>query len=94
MQQFFLEVPETHRNISRLLGRCCHTSAECWEPNNQAKLSKYMGSGRSISQLLLGHHAANTFCRFLKHIGTFPDYLGGVDTPVGRVPVPQNQAKL
>ena len=50
-----------------------------------------MGEGRSISQLLLGPNAPNTFCRFLRHIGTFVDHLGGVVTPVGRVPVPKNQ---
>ena len=63
-------------------------------PKTGPKLSKYMGEGRSISQLLLGPHAPNTFCRFLRDIGTFLDYLGGVDTPVGRVPVPKNQAKF
>ena len=52
-----------------------------------------MGEGRSISQLLLGPHAPNTFWKFLRHIGTFVDHLGGVITPVGRVPVPQNWAK-
>ena len=34
------------------------------------------------------------FRRFLRHIGTFLEYLGGVDTPVGRVLVPRNQAML
>ena len=34
------------------------------------------------------------FLRFLRHIGTFLDYLGGVDIPVERVPVPKNWAKL
>ena len=50
--------------------------------------------GRSISELLLGPHAPNAFWRFLRHIGTFSDHLGGVVTPVGRVPVPKNQAYL
>ena len=47
------------------------------------------GVGRSISQLLLGPHAPNIFSQNLRHIGTFLDYLGGVDTPMGRVPVPK-----
>ena len=47
----------------------------------------YWGIGRSISQLLLELHAPNTFCRFLRHIETFPDHMGYVDTPAGRVPV-------
>ena len=34
------------------------------------------------------------FGRFLSHIGTFLDYLGGVDPPVGRVLVAKNWAKL
>ena len=41
---------------------------------------------RSISQLLLRPHVPNTFWMFLRHIGTLLDYLGGVDTPLGRVP--------
>ena len=53
-------------------------------PNNRGKLSKYLGEGRSISQFLLGPHTPNTFWRFQRHIGTFVDYLGGVDTPTGR----------
>ena len=34
------------------------------------------------------------FWRFLRHIGTFVNYFGGVDTPMGRSPVPKNQATL
>ena len=44
------------------------------------------GGGESISQHLLGPHAPN-FWRFLRHIGTLLDYLGGVCTPTGRVSV-------
>ena len=50
--------------------------------------------GRSISQLLLGPHAPNFFGRFLRHIRTCLDYLGGVNPPVGRVLVPRNEARL
>ena len=58
-------------------------------------MSKYTGGvGRSISQLLLGPLASNYFWRFLSHIGTFVDHLGGVDTPAGRALAPKNQAKL
>ena len=53
-----------------------------------------MGSGRSVSQLLLGIHALNFFWKFLKHLGTLLDYLRGVDPPVGRVLLPNYQAKL
>ena len=34
------------------------------------------------------------FWRFLRHIGTFLDHLGGLDTPVGRVQVPRHWAEL
>ena len=34
------------------------------------------------------------FWRFLRHIGTFLDYLGGVDRPTGRAPAPKYQVKL
>ena len=64
-------------------------------PTNWAKLSKYIGGvGRSISHLLLGPYAATIFRRFLRHIGTFLDHLGGVDTPTGKALAPKNQAKL
>ena len=39
----FLEVPETHRNITRPPGRCCTPAGRVPVPTNQAKLSKYMG---------------------------------------------------
>ena len=42
-----------------------------------------------MSQLLLGPHAPNTFCRFLRHIETFLDYLGGIDTSMSGVLVPK-----
>ena len=58
-------------------------------PKSRPHWANTWGAGRSISQLLLGPHAPNTFSRFLRHIGTFLDYLGGVDTPMGRVPVPR-----
>ena len=51
-------------------------------PNNRGKLTKYLGEGWSIFQLLLGPHTPNTFWRFLRHIGTFVNYFGGVDTPM------------
>ena len=60
-------------------------------PNNRGKLSKYLGEGRSISQFLLGPHTPNTFWRFQRHIGTFVDYLGGVDTPTGRSQAPKTR---
>ena len=84
-----LKVPQTHRNISDHLGGVDTPMDRAPAPKIKVKLSKYMGEGRSISQLLLGPHAQNTFCRFLRHIGTFLDYLGGVDTPAGRVPMPK-----
>ena len=59
-------------------------------PKTWSKLSRYMGRERSISQLLLGPHTPNFVSRFLRHIGTFLRPLGGVDPPVGRVPVPKN----
>ena len=34
------------------------------------------------------------FWKLLRHIGTFVDYLGGVDTPAGWVPVTKTKAKL
>ena len=34
------------------------------------------------------------FGSFLRHIGTFLDYLGGDDTPVGSVPAAQNLGQV
>ena len=36
----------------------------------------------------------HNFWRLLRHIGTFLDHLGGVDTPMDRVLVPKQWAKL
>ena len=58
-------------------------------PKLRPSWANTFGVGRSISQLLLGPHALNTFCRFLRHIGTFLDFLWGVDTPMGRAPAPR-----
>ena len=58
----------------------------------------YGGAGRSISQILLRHHAPNFAWRFLRHIGTFVHHLGGVDTieveSRGRALAPKYQAKF
>ena len=60
----------------------------------RAKLSKYIGSWEvSISASIKAPYT-KYFWRFLRHIRTFLDYLGGVDLPVGRVPVPKIWAKL
>ena len=48
--KYFLEVPETHRNISRLLDGVDTPVGRVSEPRNKAKLSKYMGSGEVIHQ--------------------------------------------
>ena len=86
----FLEVAETHMKISRSLGKFCHTCGQSSSTQNLGQVEKICGGlGRSISQLLLGPHAPNTFWRLLRHIGTFLDHLGSVLTAVGRVPVPQ-----
>ena len=64
-------------------------------PKKQGQVKQIHGGvGRSVSQLLLGPPAPNFLWRFLEHIGTFVDHLGGVDPTMGRVPVPKNQAKL
>ena len=57
----------------------------------QTKLSKYIREWRSISQLLLGSHVPNLVWRFLRHIETFPDHLGGVHTLVDSVLVPKTR---
>ena len=40
--KYFLEVPETHRNISRSLGRCWHTFGQSASTQNWVDLSKCM----------------------------------------------------
>ena len=62
-------------------------------PKTRPSWANALGSRGSISQLLLGPHAP-IFWRFLRHIRTLLDYLGGVETHVGRVPVPKNWDKL
>ena len=74
----------------------------CWHTNGQSTCTHkpgqveqiHGGVGRSISQLLLGHHAQNVLWRFLRHEESFLDHVGGVATPAGRVLVPRNLAKL
>ena len=84
----FLEVPESHRNIFRPLGAVDTPVGRALAPQKPGQVEQiYGGMRRSISQLLLGHHAPNVLWRFLRHIETFLDYVGGVDTPTGRVPV-------
>ena len=68
-----------------------HPQAECQHSKLGWVEQMHGRVWRSISQLLLGPHAPNIFWKFLRHIGTFLDYLGGVDTPVGRVPVPKTR---
>ena len=55
MHQVYLEIPETHRNIFRLLGRCWHTngwSIGTWKLGQFEQIHR--GVGKSISQHLLG----------------------------------------
>ena len=47
-----------------------------------------------MSQFPLGSHVPHLVCRFLRHIGTFVDHLGGVGTPMSWVLVSIIQAKL
>ena len=63
-------------------------------PRNLAKLSKYMREGEVNISASIGLHAPNLVWRFLRHIGTFLDHLGAVDTPAHRVPVAKCQTKL
>ena len=63
-------------------------------PNNQAKLSKYIGEGEGNMSTSIRAPCTKYFWKFLRHIRTFLDYLGDVDPPVGRVLAPNNQAKL
>ena len=63
--------------------------AEHWHPKTRSNWANIWGVGRSISQLLIGPHAPNFVWKFLRHIGTFLDNMGGVNTPVGKVPVPK-----
>ena len=93
MHQFFLEVPETYRKFLDCFGGVDTPMGRALAPKNQAKFSKYMGEGRSISAAIRAP-CTQFFWRFLRHIRTFLDHLRGVDPPVGRVLVPRNQAKL
>ena len=68
------------------------TNASAQKPGQMEQM--HVDMGRSISHFLLRPHAPNVFCRFLRHIETFLDHLGSVDTPAGRVPVPKTQDKL
>ena len=85
----FWEVPETHRNIPGLLGRCWHT---CRQSTSALKtmnheLSKYYGVVGMLN-ILASIKASYTKCwfgRFLRHIGTFLDNLWGVDTHAERL---------
>ena len=71
-----------------------HLQAQCQCPKLGQVEQIHLGMGRSICQLLLRPHAPNTFWRFQNHIEIFLDHLGGVDPPVGRVLVPNYEAKL
>ena len=77
------QVPETHRSISKSLGRCL-THLQVAVPTGAQKLGqveKIHGElGRSVSQPLLGPHSPNSFWKFLRYIETFLDYMAGVDT--------------
>ena len=63
-------------------------------PTNWAKLSKYMGWGEVNISASIGPHAPNCFLRFPRHIGTFLDQFGGVNTSMGGASVPKTWAKL
>ena len=54
-----------------------------------AKLNKYMGEGGVNISASIRAPCTKYFWRLLRHIDTFQDNLGRVDTPVGRVPVPK-----
>ena len=58
-------------------------------PRNKAKLRKYMGSGEVNISASIRSPCTKYFENFLRHIGTFLDYLGGVDRPLGRAPAPK-----
>ena len=63
-------------------------------PNNRGKLSKYLGEGWSISQLLLGPHTPNTFWRFLGHIEIFLDYCERCSDTCGQSVGAQKQGQV
>ena len=65
-----------------------HPWAEHWPPKMGQVEQIHGGMGKSISQHLLGPHAPNFFWRFMMHIGTLFDHLGGVGTPMDRVSAP------
>ena len=53
--KYFLEVPETHRIISRSLGRCWHTCRQSASALNWAGLSKYLSFYEGpMHQILFG----------------------------------------
>ena len=75
-----MEVPETYTNILDYLGGIDPPVGRVLVPKNQAKLSKYMGSWEVSISASIRAPCTNFFWKFLKHIGTFVDHLGGVDT--------------
>ena len=92
MHQNFLEVPETYKNISRSHGGCCHTcgqSAGAPKPGQFEEI--HGGSGEVNISASIRAPCNNSFWKFLRHIGTLLDHLGGVDTPMGGAPVPKKK---
>ena len=63
-------------------------------PKNQAKLSKCMGEGEVNISASIRAPYPKFFGKFMRHIGTFLDHLGGVDPLMGRSLAPKIQAKL
>ena len=61
---------------------------------NSTKFSKYMGSGEVNISVSIRATCTKFFWRFLTHIETSLGHLGGVDTPVSRVPAPKIWTKL
>ena len=84
----FLDIPETHRNISRQLVRCWHTCRQSASGQSWDKLSKYIWGG--VVNILVSIKAWCT--NFLDIPGThrnIPDHLRDVDTPMVRAPAPK-----
>ena len=89
IHQLFWEVPETHRNISRPLGRCWHTHGQRAGSQQIVQVEQIDGGGEVNISASVRAHAPIIFWRFLTHIETFLDHSGGVYTSEGRVPAPK-----
>ena len=92
--QTSLEVCETHRNISDYLGGVGTPMGRASVPKSWPGWDNTCRSGEVNISASIRAPCTKYFWNFLRHIGTFLDYWGGVGTPMDGALVPDNWAKL